>query len=194
MINGRKLKSINQFYNKRKAKLQSQLLQTQKSSKRIEALAQKRYQRIENFLHHTSKIVVEILETNRVGTLVIGKNDGWKQSVNLGKKTNQSFTQIPHSKLIEKITYKARLAGIKVVEVNESYTSKTSALDLEQPTLQKNYQGKRIKRGLFRSSKGIKWNADINASIQIMRKYSLDVLTREEIERLAVNPILVNPV
>ena len=194
LINGRKLKSINQFFNKRKAQLQSQLKGNQKISERIRALTHKRNSFVENFMHVTSKLVVDHLKACDVGTLVIGKNDGWKQNIAIGKRNNQQFTQIPHAKLIDKITYKAQLVGIKVITINESYTSKTSAIDLEQPVKQSTYLGKRVKRGLFRTGAGVNWNADCNASAQIIRKYAPDAFTHEELVRLAVNPILVHPV
>ncbi|NEQ77174.1 MAG: IS200/IS605 family element transposase accessory protein TnpB [Okeania sp. SIO2C9] len=85
----------------------------------------------------------------------------------MGKKNNQNFTQIPHYKLIQQITYKCQLVGIKVIETEESYTSKTSAIDLEKPIKHENYVGKRVKRGLFRSGTGKVINADINGSLQI---------------------------
>ena len=190
LINGRKLKSINQFFNKRKAQLQSQLKGNQKTSKRISALTHKRNQVVENFMHVTSRLVIDNVKACNSGTLVIGKNDGWKQNIAIGKRNNQAFTQIPHVKLIEKITYKAQLAGIKVITINESYTSKTSAIDLEQPVKQSTYKGKRVKRGLFRTGAGITWNADCNGSAQIIRKYAPDAFTtftHEELARLAVN-------
>ena len=86
---------------------------------------------------------------------------------NFDKKNNQNFTQIPHYKIIQQITYKCQLAGIKVIETEESYTIKTSALDLEPPIKHETYGGKRVKRGLFRSATGIVINADINGSLQI---------------------------
>ncbi|AFZ35835.1 transposase, IS605 OrfB family [Stanieria cyanosphaera PCC 7437] len=194
LINGRKLKSINQFFNKRKAQLQSQLKGNQKTSKRLKGLTDKRNRVVDNFIHVTSRLVVDILKACEIGILVIGKNDGWKHNVAIGKKNNQQFVQIPHAKLIEKITYKAQLEGIKVITINESYTSKTSALDLEQPVKQTTYKGKRVKRGLFKTASGIVWNADINGSCQIVRKYAPDAFKQEELVRLAVNPLLVNPV
>ncbi|MDY7004590.1 MAG: IS200/IS605 family accessory protein TnpB-related protein [Cyanobacteriota bacterium] len=107
------------------------------------------------------------LTTNNIGTVVIGKNDNWKQGANIGPKNNQNFTQIPHSKLIQQITYKCQLAGIKVIETEESYTSKTSAVDLEKPCKHETYLGRRVHRGLFRSATGKVINADINGSLQI---------------------------
>ncbi|WP_293089489.1 transposase [Okeania sp. SIO3B5] len=133
LINGKPLKSVNQLYNKRKAKYQSVLKGQKKTSRKIEALSYHRNRFVENYLHNTSKLVLEYLTTNNIGTVVIGKNDNWKQSANIGKKNNQNFTQIPHSKLIQQITYKCQLVGIKVIETEESYSSKTSAIDLEKP-------------------------------------------------------------
>ncbi|WP_367267620.1 IS200/IS605 family accessory protein TnpB-related protein [Okeania sp. SIO2C9] len=89
---------------------------TEKLAGYIEALTYHRNRFVENYLHKTSKLVVNYLVTNNIGTVVIGKNDNWKQCANIGKKNNQNFTQIPHSKLIEQITYKCQLAGIMVIE------------------------------------------------------------------------------
>ena len=194
LINGKPLKSVNQLYNKRKAKYQSHLKGNRKTSRKIEALTYHRNRFVENYLHNTSKLVVEYLTTNNIGTVVIGKNDNWKQSANIGKKNNQNFTQIPHDKLIKQITYKCQLAGIKVIETEESYTSKTSAVDLEQPIKHETYRGKRVKRGLFRSGTGIVINADINGSLQIIRKKFPECFTAEGIVSCAVQPILVNPI
>ena len=89
-----------------------------KTSRKIEALTYRRNRFVENYLHHTSKLVVNYLVTNNIGTVVIGKNDNWKQGANIGKKNNQNFTQIPHYKLIQQITYKCQLAGVKVIETD----------------------------------------------------------------------------
>ncbi|NEQ72492.1 MAG: IS200/IS605 family element transposase accessory protein TnpB [Okeania sp. SIO2C9] len=194
LVNGKPLKSVNQLYNKRKAKYQSYLKGNRKTSRKIEALSYHRNRFVENYLHNTSKLVVNYLVTNNIGTVVIGKNDNWKQGTNIGKKNNQNFTQIPHDKLLKQITYKCQLAGIKVIETEESYTSKTSAVDLEQPIKHETYRGKRVKRGLFRSGTGIVINADINGSLQIIRKKFPGVFTAEGIVSCAVQPVLVNPI
>ena len=115
LINGRPLKSINQFYNKRKAQLQPQLKGNRKTSPRIQRLTRCRHQKINNYLHHASRLIVDILRTKQIGTLVVGKNEQWKTEINLGKQTNQNFVSIPHSRLIEMLEYKARLVGIKVI-------------------------------------------------------------------------------
>ncbi|GGA35905.1 RNA-guided endonuclease TnpB family protein [Okeania sp. KiyG1] len=194
LINGKPLKSVNQLYNKRKAKYQSNLKGNRKTSRKIEALSYHRNRFVENYLHNTSKLVVNYLVKSNIGTVVIGKNDNWKQGANIGKINNQKFTQIPHSKLIEQITYKCQLAGIKVIETEESYTSKTSAVDLEKPICHENYVGKRVKRGLFRSGTGIVINADVNGSLQIIRKKFPGAFTAEGIVSCAVQPVLVNPI
>ena len=116
-----------------------------------------------------------------------------KQNINIGKKNNQSFTQIPHARLIDQITYKCQLAGIKVVVTEESYTSKTSAIDLEAPTKHSVYLGKRVKRGLFKSSNGTKTNADVKGSLQIVRKVFPNAFTAEGIASAAVAPVKVLP-
>ncbi|MEQ9486103.1 IS200/IS605 family accessory protein TnpB-related protein [Coleofasciculus sp. F4-SAH-05] len=149
---------------------------------------------VENYLHNTSRLIVNRLKQQGIGTLVIGKNEGWKQKVNLGKRNNQTFVNIPHALLIDQLTYKCELAGIKVVIIEESYTSITSAIDLESPCKQSKYTGRRVKRGLFKSSNGRVINADINGSIQIIRKYLPEAFTVEGVVSCAVEPILVNPV
>ena len=170
LINGRPLKSINQFYNKTKAKLQSNLPKKQKSSNRIGLLTDKRNNKIQDYIHKASRYIVNWLIENKIGTLVIGKNKEWKQSVNIGSKNNQSFTMIPHARFIDLIIYKFESVGGIVKLVNEAYTSKCSALDLEPICKQTEYKGKRVKRGLFKSSKGVMIKADINGSLNILRK------------------------
>ncbi|MEG4852008.1 transposase [Microcoleus sp. B5-D4] len=126
LINGRPLKSINQFYNKRKSRLQSQLKGNRKTSPRIQRLTRCRNQKVDNYLHQASRVIVDHLVVNKIGTLVIGKNAQWKTDINLGKQTNQNFVSIPHSRLIEMLEYKARLVGITVIVQEESYTSRSS--------------------------------------------------------------------
>ena len=176
IINGRKLKSINQFYNKHKAELQSSLIANKKTSKRIKHLTNKRNFKILNYLHKASKYIVNQAVSHSLNTIVIGYNKGWKQETNLGKKTNQNFVQIPFNKLIQLISYKARLQGIQVFLQEESYTSQVSFLEGDYiPTFskddsKKSPSGKRIKRGLYSSPKGL-LNADVNGSLNILRKF-----------------------
>ena len=176
LINGRPLKSINQFYNKRKARLQTQLKGSRKSSPRIQRLTRWIHQKIDNYLHHTSRLIVDILIAKQIGTLVIGKNVQWKTEIDLGKQTNQNFVSIPHTRLIEMLQYKARLVGIKVVMQEESYTSRSNFLDLDPiPVYGKTdkdivFSGRRIKRGLYKTSAGQLINSDVNGSYNILRK------------------------
>lgn len=131
IVCGKALKSANRYYNKTKARLQSSLPQNQRTSHRISRLTQKRNSKVDYYLHTASRYIVNRLLENQITMLVIGKNDRWKQRVNLGKKTNQKFVSIPHATFINQLIYKCQLAGIKVVTVNEAYTSKCSFWDFE---------------------------------------------------------------
>jgi len=113
LINGRPLKAVNQFLNKCRSKLQSLLPKNQFKSKRLDSITFKRNQYVENYLHQTSKLIVDWLNEHQIGTLVIGKNPNWKQKINLCKRNNQQFVQIPHAKLIEKITSSVSISWIK---------------------------------------------------------------------------------
>jgi putative transposase len=172
LINGRPLKSINQFFNKRVAKAQSI-----EAWRQIKKLNSKRDRRIDNYLHTVSRRVIDWCQINDIGQLIIGNNSGWKQDINIGKKNNQEFTKIPHAKLISLLTYKAQLAGIEVTTTEESYTSKASALDCDTLPVYKVksdvkpvFSGKRVKRGLYKTSDGRTINADTNGSLNIARK------------------------
>lgn len=194
IVNGRGIKAINHYYNKKKAHYQSQLEKNhqKKSSKNLNILTLKRNNKIKHYLHHISKNIVNYSINNNVSTIAIGYNKQWKTSVNLGKRTNQNFVQIPYQTLINQITYKARLLGISILLNEESYTSKTSALDREEPCKHENYLGKRIKRGLFQSSNSTLINADVNGSIQIGYKVFGDSFRESNIGCVA-QPVKVNP-
>lgn len=131
IINGKPLKSINQFYNKRKAELQSKLSGNRKTTNKINSITRKRNNKIKNYLHKASRCIVNHLVSNNVNTLIIGKNDNWKQETNIGKKNNQNFVSIPHFQFVEMISYKCKLVGIAVMMTEESYTSKCSFIDNE---------------------------------------------------------------
>jgi len=198
LINGRPLKSINQFYNKRKARLQSQLKGNRKTSPRIQRLTRCRHQKVDNYLHHASRLIINLLLTKQIGTLVIGKNAQWKTEIELGKKKNQNFVSIPHSRLIEMLEYKARLAGITVIVQEESYTSRSSFLGLDPiPVYGKTekepvFTGKRIKRGLYKTSTGQLINSDVNAAYNILRK-AIPNAFRNGIGSCVVQPRRVDP-
>ena len=171
LVNGRPLKSINQYYNKRKAHLMSLLEKGKlKSSKRLRKLEMKRICKIKDYLHKTSRRVVELMEQNNIGTCFIGHNNGWKNEIEMGKKNNQNFVSIPYSLLINMLKYKIEEKGGQLIELNEAYTSKCSFLDNEEICKHETYKGKRVKRGLFLSSDNKALNADINGSLNILKR------------------------
>ena len=170
IINGRPLKSINQYWNKEKSRLQSLLKGDKKTSKRIESITNKRNNKVKDYLHKSSKMLVNFLVSNDISTLVIGYNEEWKQNINIGKRNNQSFVNIPFYTFIKQLEYKCKLEGINIILTEESYTSKCSFLDNESVEKHESYLGKRIKRGLFRSAKNKIINADLNGSLNILKK------------------------
>ena len=195
LINGRPLKSINQYYNKKISKMKSILdkVNNKKTSKQIQKVTNKRNNKIKNYLHKTSKYIIDYCLTNDIGKVVIGKNIDWKQNINIGKKNNQSFVNIPFDKLIKQITYKGELNNIEVLLTEESYTSKCSFIDNEDIKKSNNYLGKRVKRGLFKSSDNYTINADINGSYNIIRKvFSNFTVSKNEIEGIVVSPKLIS--
>jgi putative transposase len=185
LVNGRPLKSINQFYNKELAKLKSKQ-DTRKNknvnSSKIRKLTQKRNNKIKDYLHKASRKLVNRLVSNSVSKIVIGHNKNWKQDINLGKSNNQKFVQIPFNMFIHMVTYKAQLEGIEVIVREESYTSKCSFIDNEEICKHEAYKGKRIKRGLFRSYDGRLINADLNGALNILRKEIPNVFNEYGIE------------
>lgn len=154
----------------------------------MEKLTNKRNRRVDHDLHTISRFVIELLVAEGIGTLVIGKNGGWKQEANMGKRTNQQFVQIPHARFISMLTYKAELVGITVLVTEESYTSKASFLDRDLLPVRKSggekhtFSGKRIKRGLYRASDGRLINADINGASNIVRKVAPNAFGSEGVE------------
>ena len=176
VVNGRPIKSINQFYNKRKAELQSRL-GCPGTTARMQRLTTRRTRRIDHYLHTASRRIIDLLVVEGIGTLVIGKNPLWKQEVNLGRRTNQQFVAIPHARFIEMLTYKAALVSIAVVVNEESYTSKASFLDADplpiygaERTETHTFSGKRVKRGLYRAANGRRIHADVNGAYNMLRK------------------------
>ena len=173
IINGRPLKSINQYYNKKLGLLKSRQDKCNNkdvNSRKIRSLTNKRNNKIKDYLHKASRILVNQLVSNNVSLVVIGHNKEWKQDINIGKVNNQKFVQIPYNQLIQMITYKSELQGIKVIQREESYTSKCSFMDNETICKHETYMGKRIKRGLFRSATGRFINADLNGALNILKK------------------------
>jgi len=194
IINGKVIKSFNHWFNKRKAKLMS-FVGDKGKSRRLDQLNNYRNFWIEDKNHKISRHIINYCIANNIGTIVVGKNDGWKNNINLGSKTNQKFTQVPHTKLIQKLEYKAKLVGIELICTEESYTSKVDHLAYEKMCKQENYLGKRKRRGLFQSSVGKLLNADINGAIGIARKVFGDSsVTRIVNSGLAFNPYRINSI
>ena len=192
IINGKIIKSFNQWYNKIRAKLMG-FVGDKGTSNRLKWLNNYRNFWIEDKIHKISRYIVNFCKENNIGSIVIGLNKGWKQDINLGKRINQKFVEIPFSKLIDKITYKGKLVGIDVQTTEESYTSKIDHLALEPLKKQEVYLGKRKKRGLFQSSINKLINADINGAIGIGRKAFGDSYVNEIIgSGFAFNPVRVN--
>lgn len=197
IYDGRAIKSANQYANKKNAELRALLTTNQLTSKRLEKLWCKRNQKVDYYLHTTSRAIINDLVKNHIGVLVIGWNEEFKDSIKLGRVNNQHFVSIPHKKLIQQLQYKGILVGIEVVLMNEAYTSKCSALDNELIQFHQKYQGKRIKRGLFKTANGITLNADVNGSINVGRLYEKVVgnakTLAHPIEGVVVHPLRVKP-
>lgn len=182
IINGRPIKSINQYYNKKLAELKSKLekCNNKKTSKRIQKLTLKRNNKINHYLHCCSKQLIDFCIKNKIEKIIIGHNKSWKQNINIGKKNNQNFIQIPFNKLIDQLKYKSqKYTDLTVEIVEESYTSKIDHLSLEYLGKNDQYIGKHIKRGLFKSQTGKILNADINGAIGILRKNN--IITSEQL-------------
>ena len=190
LVNGRPLKSIHQFSNKRRAELQ-RLLGLGGTSKRLERITTKRTRRSDHERHTASRRIIDLLVTEGIGTLCIcmgmgmgmgmGKHPNWKQEVRMGKRTNQTFVAVPHARFIALLTYKAELVGIPVLVTEESDTSKASFLDADplpvfgtaaaETTV---FSGKRVQRGLSRAANGRHITADVNGAYTIMRTVAPD--------------------
>lgn len=175
IVCGRYIKSINRWYNKEKARLQS-VKDKQgytHQTKRMVRLERKREFRINDFFNRTVKYITDYCLEHNVGSIVIGNFANIKQGINHGKRNNQNFVQIPYGKLRQKLASKCEQFGIEVHSTEESYTSKTSFLDRELLQKHSSYLGRRVKRGLFKTAKGILVNADSQAAAQILIKHLL---------------------
>ena len=173
IVSGKKVKSTNHYYNKKLSKMKSVLDKRnngQKTSRNLRKLTSKRNNKIKDYLHKASKAVVNHLVSNNISTLIVGKNDGWKQDTSLGSRNNQNFVQMPFNVFISMLSYKCKLKGINLILQEESYTSKCSFFDDEEICKHQTYAGKRIHRGLFKTANGECINADVNGSLNILRK------------------------
>ncbi|MBO4542680.1 MAG: transposase [Bacteroidales bacterium] len=193
IVNGKGLKSINQYYNKSLAhyKTVNKMMNNQDYSNKQNRLTIKRNAKINDYLHKASHFIVNFAKEHNVSVIAIGHNKEWKQNSVLSKQVNQHFVQMPFNVLIQQIQYKAEEAGIQVVLVEESYTSGTSFLDNEQPTKEFYNKSRRKHRGLFKSNEGILINADVNGAFQILKKAFPNAYA-DGIEGVAFHPVKVN--
>ena len=198
IMNGRGIKSINRLWNKRRAELQSRLPQGQYTSNLIGRLTLKRNNRVNDCLKKTARYIVNHCIKNDIGTVVCGYNFDFKRGINLGTKTNQQFTQISFGSLREQLKNLCQRYGIRYVEQEESYTSKASFLDLDEiPVFNADnpqkytFSGKRIKRGLYKSSDGRIVNADLNGAANILRKSSRNFDFEELSRGLLASPLRI---
>ena len=194
IVNGKIVKSINQYYNKQKAYLQGFIydIGSTGTSKRIKRLYLKRNNKIHDYFHKTSRYIINYCLKNDIKTIIIGHNKDQKQEINMSKQNNQNFVSIPYCKLIGQLRYKGEEVGIELIETEESYTSKCSLLDSEEMKHSDNYLGKRIHRGQFRSKEGRLINCDVQAGCNIIRKVVPKVFNDQGIEGLKLNPIRIN--
>lgn len=198
IIKGTPLKSYNQWINKNKARIISIYHMQQPGKKYIRygdtliQIMDKRYRKVEDFLHQASSLLIRDCIQQDIDTIVIGYNEGWKHKISIGKVNNQNFVGIPFYNLLGKILYKAEDNGIRVIIIEEAYTSKCSFLDDEPICKHSKYMGKRVHRGLFRSSKGILINADCNGAGNIGRK-EFPVLFNYGIVDVVNHPLVLVP-
>lgn len=187
-VKGGIIKSINQYYNKKKAELQSDLKKVNGKnwSNRLQKLTEKRYEMIKYQMHCISKYVVDYCVLWNIDTLIVGHNNNWKQE----NKGVQNFTYIPYQMFLKQLQYKCEENAIKFIENEESYTSGTSFLDGEE-SCRKNYdKGRRIHRGLFVSNIGRNINADVNGAYQILTKVIPDAFSNG-IEGVGLHPTII---
>ena len=192
IINGKSLKSMNKYWNKLNSNYQeiAKRMNNKNSTNKLHKLVLKRNNKMNDFMHKSSKYIVNYCLKNNIDTIVIGRNNNWKQKINIGRINNQSFTQISHQSFINKLQYKCIENGINFILTEESYTSKTSFLDKELPQKHEKYIGNRIKRGLFSNGKNL-INADLNGAFQIIRKV-FDEVEIPVNRGFVFNPIKVN--
>lgn len=191
IIDGKKLKSINQFANKKNAFLQSikDKQNIKKTTKKQSKLWSKRNNQVNYYLSKAARIIINYCIQNQIGNIVLGYSDSFQKETNLGKANNQNFVNIPLGELKKKLEYLCKWNGINLIIQEESYTSKSSFLDKddlpiydEKSQTSYSFSGKRIKRGLYKSKSGIILNADVNGSLNILRKtekFSIQLISIE---------------
>lgn len=182
IIDGRKLKSINQFFNKQNAKLRSikDKQNILRQTKQQFLISRKRKNRIDDYINKTCRYVINYCLSNNIGTLVVGYNQSFQCKANLDKRNNQIFTQLPFGKIREKLEYLCKRYNINYILQEESYTSKASFFDNDELPIYNadnpqtyEFSGKRIKRGLYQTKNNYLFNADCNGALNILRKSSV---------------------
>ncbi len=190
LVDGRKLKSMNQWYNKQLSKLQSlkDLQGIKRLTNKMAKLILKRSNQVNDYLKKTARLVINYCLEHKLGTLIVGVNEGWKTRINMGQVNNQNFVQIPFHALRQQLAYLCKRYGINYIEQEESYTSLASALDLDKlPEYNADnpqtyeFSGKRIKRGLYRTLNKKLVNSDINGSANIGRKSKANLFEKREV-------------
>ena len=196
IIKGLELKSINQGYNRLIAKAQELLPGTCKTSKSIHRLWSRRTWILTTKIHQMTAFLATLFDEMRIEKVFIGKNTGWKQALPFGKKVKQRFAYLPYETFIEQLQYKCQLRGIAVITQEESYTSKASFLDNDDIPVygevdNPKFSGRRIKRGLYRSSKGQLINADVNGSYNILKKGLVNNHLSFNVDNPLIQPLVV---
>lgn len=174
IIDGKPIKSINHYYNKKKAKLQSEYERNKlenNNTNKYRKLCEYRKNYINNYFNQSINNIINYCLENDIGNIIIGDFSRIKQNINIGKKNNQNFVSIPYGILKQKLEAKCSEYGINYVLQDESYSSKCSAFDREEIEKKDKYNGKRVKRGLFKTKNGELVNADVNGACNIIRKY-----------------------
>ena len=194
LISGKKVKSINQYYNKMTSKKKALLPSNVFTSKSLDRLWLKRNNKITYEFHKITKFLATYFDERDVCKVIVGNNSGWKSGINIGRRNNQNFVNVPYTKFISQLTYKCQLLGITVITREESYTSKASFLDYETvPNYHEgmtcSFSGRRTKRGLYRSH-ARKINADVNGAYNIMIKENLAYIKGNR-ECLGFSPALI---
>ena len=183
IIDGRRLKSINQWFNKENARLQS-IKDKQhfgrKSTNRQKMIARNRNNNVNDYMNKTACKVIDYCIANDIGTLIVGYNETFQRNSNIGKRNNQNFVKIPYGQLRNKLEYLCELNNIIFVKQEESYTSKASFWDKDEMPVynadnpaEYQFRGTRVHRGLYKTANGKTFNADINGALNIMRKSSV---------------------
>lgn len=183
IVDGKRLKSINQWFNKENARLQSikdKQRFGKKPTNRQKAITRDCNNKVNDYMNKAARMIIDYCINNDIGTLIAGYNVTFQRSSHIGKQNNQNFVNIPYGRLRDKLAYMCELNGITYVEQEESYTSKASFWDKDNIPVYNNdnpkeyeFSGNRVHRGLYKTANGKTFNADINGALNIMRKSSV---------------------